>query len=119
MLGKKVCHLSPFSRHFLFLSIRFFYLISFNLLKEHFPNYQNHCMHTCICRHAFMCIACICMCICMYMYVCVYNMFSIHRSCFYLIFIQLWTGMKTVIMAVPVPQFPLLLVIFYYIMYYM
>ena len=89
MLGNRVCLLYPspcVNLIFLFCQIRFFYLLPFNMLKEHFPNYQNYCMHTYICRHAFMCIACICMCMCMYMHVCVYNMFSIHQSCFCLFF---------------------------------
>ena len=45
--------------------------------------------------------------------------YSSHMFCLFYCFIQLWAGRKTAIMSIPVPQFPLLVLIFYYIMYYM
>jgi len=58
----------------------------------------------------------------MHVYVCVrlQNVFhTLAMFCLFYHFIQLWAGRKTAIMAMPVPQFPLLLLILYHVMYYM
>ena len=55
-----------------------------------------------------------------YVCVCLQNVFyTLTMFCLFYCFIQLWAGRKTAIMAMPVPQFPLLLLILYYVMYYM
>ena len=58
----------------------------------------------------------VCVCVC----VCLQNVFHT-LAMFYLFycFIQLWADRKTAIVAMPVPHFLLLLLIFYYVMYYM
>ena len=63
---------------------------------------------------------CLCVCLYVYMYVCLQNVFhTLAMFCLFYCFIKLWAGRKTAIMAMPVPQFPLLLLILYYVMYYM
>ena len=64
--------------------------------------------------------ACVRVYVCVYVCLCLENVFHTPAMfCLFFGFIKLSAGMKTVIMAMPVPRFPLLLLILYYVMYYM
>ena len=88
------------------------------------------CVYMCLCMCVcvvYVCVCCVC-CVCVrararvrvYVCVCLQNVFhTLAMFRLFNFFIQLWPGRKTAIMAIPVPQFPLLLLIFYYFMYYM